>query len=291
MSLSVTTEFRHEYEQERSIWLRRRFLWYTGVILVFTVLVLLLSSVLLLTFAINTVQQWMNIVFSVISGMLYVLAFLAAWRTVMKREQLLRLVYLLIVANGTLGILGTPIILEFTRDEIRDQLLSRAEFLEAVPDPEAMIETLTDSAVDAEPETPGDPETVVEASPEEQQTPVVTDRQVSETIAQIVVFGNGFVGIFMWHFIACLFLPWTPRESFKPMLPLLILNALVTLFYIRLVPVYGTVTILASPLVAVPGMAVCWWRTSRFRRSFAYRMLYGRYGEMRQELATARSIH
>ena len=290
MSLSVTTEFRHEYEQERSIWLRRRFLWYTGVIIVFTVLGLLLSA-LLLTFAINTVQQWMNIVLSVISGLLYVLAFLAAWRTVMKREKLLRLVSLLIVASGALGIVGTPIILEFTRYELRDQILARAERLETVSDPEAMIETLMDSAVDGEPDGSIAQDTVVEAIPEEPQPPVVTDRQVSETVARIVVLGNGFGGIFMWHFIACLFLPWTARESFKPILPLLILNALVTLFYIRFVPVLGTVTVLASPLVAAPGMAVCWWRTSRFRRSFAYRMLYGRYGEMRQELATARSIH
>lgn len=291
MSLSVTTEFRHEYEQERSQWLRRRFLWYTGVVITLTVLGLILSVVVLLTFANNTVQQWMNIVLSVISGSLYVLAFLAAWRTVMKRERLLRLVYLLIVASGALGILGTPVILEFTRDEIRAQILSRAEMLETVPDPEAIVESQADSADSAERETTDASGTDIELSSSEPPAAQVTDREVSVAVAQIVVLGNGFAGIFMWHFIACLFLPWTARESFKPILPILILNAIVTLFYIRFVPVLGTVAVLASPLVAVPGMAVCWWRTSRFRRAFAYRMLYGRYGEMRQELATARSIH
>lgn len=291
MSLSVTTEFRHEYEQERSRWLRRRFLWYTGVIIALTVLGLLVSTVLALSFANNTVQHWLNFVLSAISGILYMIAFLAAWKTVMKRERLLRLVYLLIVASGALGILGTPIILEFTRDEIRTQMLGRAELVAAVPDHEALIETLTDSEIDEQPQALDASESAVEATQQEPQPPVVTERQVSETVAQIVVLGNGFGGIFMWHFIACLFLPWTPRESFKPILPLLLLNAIVTLFYIRLVPILGTATIVASPLVAVPGMAVCWWRTSRFRRAFSYRMLYGRYGEIRQELATARSIH
>jgi serine phosphatase RsbU (regulator of sigma subunit) len=53
----------------------------------------------------------------------------------------------------------------------------------------------------------------------------------------------------------------------------------------------GTISILASPLTALPGAAICWWRQSRFRDKFHFQMLKGRYGEIKQELGYARKIH
>src|SRR5690606_21960666 len=107
----------------------------------------------------------------------------------------------------------------------------------------------------------------------------------------MVVAGNAVGSIFFTHFFACLFLPWTARESLKPIIPLLVLNAVVTLFYIRLVPQVGTIILLASPLIALPGALVCLWRQSRFRDRFHFKMLKGRYGEIKQELGFARQIH
>lgn len=111
--------------------------------------------------------------------------------------------------------------------------------------------------------------------------------------------------IFFWHFIACLVLPWSPRESIRPMVPLIgayIVAALV----LRGVPA-GAVTegvaattpsvlstllkSLLLPLVLVPGMLACWWRLSRHRRRFGRRMASQGFMELRRELAQARRIH
>ena len=56
MTSTFTTEFGHEYEQERGRWLRRRFLWYAGVSIGLNLLGLLISLgavVLILSFGLT----------------------------------------------------------------------------------------------------------------------------------------------------------------------------------------------------------------------------------------------
>ena len=43
--------------------------------------------------------------------------------------------------------------------------------------------------------------------------------------------GSVVLAIFFWHFTACLFLPWTPRDSLRPILPLLVAWVLSTLLF------------------------------------------------------------
>lgn len=98
------------------------------------------------------------------------------------------------------------------------------------------------------------------------------------------------LGIFVTHVLACLFLPLTPREATRPMVPLLAINALMTIiasddFLAKLL------TIALSPIIGLPGITICWWRHSRFRERFMQRMIRGRYLEMRRELVDARRIH
>jgi len=115
----------------------------------------------------------------------------------------------------------------------------------------------------------------------------------------ILVFQSGEVAqpglvwlgsIFMTHLLACLFLPWTPWESFKPILPLLFIHLVIAL-------VSGdswivkVVAILLSPFVAVPGVLICWLRDSRFRSKFQLKAFRGRYAEMKRELVDARRLH
>ncbi len=99
------------------------------------------------------------------------------------------------------------------------------------------------------------------------------------------------LGMFYSHVFACCFLPWTWRESVKPLVPLLILNAIVTIITSYQTPWIALGIIAASPVIGVPGAAVCWWRYSRFRDRVAAAALRGRYAEMRRELVDARRIH
>lgn len=93
------------------------------------------------------------------------------------------------------------------------------------------------------------------------------------------------------HFVACLFLPWTARESYRPLVPLIAAFAVIECIYIRQNPVTGAIAIALSPLMGVPGAAICWWRNSRFRDRFTLQVLRGRYAEIKAELTSARTIH
>lgn len=106
-----------------------------------------------------------------------------------------------------------------------------------------------------------------------------------------LVSGSALLSIFGKHFFACLFLPWTPRESFRPLIPLLILNAVIILIYMGSHWLLGPLLIVGSPLVGAPGGLICWWRHGRFKDRFQTTMLRGRYTQMRQELTDARRIH
>lgn len=285
LTLSVTTEFRHEYEQERAAWLRRRVLWYTGVIIGITAVSIAFYLVLLFLTDFTHLQQQLTIGISILSVSLYFLAFIAVLRSRMSREPLLRLVVMLIVANGAIGILSTPIILELTRNEVLSQVLQTPNPQNSMPQ-QAVESAQSDGVV-----SDADPEPVTDNIRSQDVREEYSEEEIDRAIAQMVIYGNSIGSIFLWHFVACLFLPWSPRESLRPIVPLLVLNALVTLYYIRLAPIASIVLLVLSPLVAAPGMAICWWRTSRFRDRFGYRMLRGRYGELKQELSTARSIH
>jgi hypothetical protein len=98
------------------------------------------------------------------------------------------------------------------------------------------------------------------------------------------------LSIFATHLLACLFLPLTPRESLRPLIPLLVLNAIMALasddsWIIK------TLGILSLPLVGAPGALICWYRHGKFRERFTNRMLKSRFGALRQELSNARMIH
>ncbi|MDY7109497.1 MAG: PP2C family protein-serine/threonine phosphatase [Planctomycetota bacterium] len=93
------------------------------------------------------------------------------------------------------------------------------------------------------------------------------------------------------HVLAALFISWTPREAIRPLVPLLVVSAVITLvFSPASLPVRLTF-ILLSPLVGVPGVLIGWWRHGRFRQKFQFQMLRGHYGVMKRELTDARRIH
>ena len=113
---------------------------------------------------------------------------------------------------------------------------------------------------------------------------------IEQSIDGTSVGYDWMVTVFVTHVFACLFLPWTPRESFRPLIPLLALYAVFKLLSAD--PwIQNLVAVAVSPLLALPGVAICWWRHSRFRERFAVQALRGRYTEMKRELVDARRIH
>jgi serine phosphatase RsbU (regulator of sigma subunit) len=93
------------------------------------------------------------------------------------------------------------------------------------------------------------------------------------------------------HFLAALFISWTPREAIRPLVPLLAVSAVITLIFSPAPIELRLLYILLSPLVGVPGVLIGWWRHGRFRQKFQFQMLRGHYGTMKRELTDARRIH
>lgn len=101
------------------------------------------------------------------------------------------------------------------------------------------------------------------------------------------------LSLFFWHVMASLFLPWTPRESLRPMLPLLAAWLLWHLAFGVAGGAWGTTLVeaLAAPLVLLPGILVAWWRLRRHRSRFRSEVSRRFFVSMRRELEQARRIH
>jgi serine phosphatase RsbU (regulator of sigma subunit) len=239
-SATFTTEFGHEFEAERGLWLRRRFLWYSGVVVVVTLVTGILPSLISLAIGAaggNLPKGGVPPILLGISAVTVSTALYAwAWFHVRRRPQgagdVLRLVFWLILTSGVLRLVTALVVLKLMRN-----------------------------------------------------------LDVTGPGGRDVTVGIGWVlNVFVMHLFACLFLPWTPRECFRPLWPLLALNAVFTLlggeeWYIKLI------WIAASPAVGLPGVFICWYRHSRFRDRFTLNALRTRYSEMKRELVDARRIH
>jgi serine phosphatase RsbU (regulator of sigma subunit) len=310
MQATFTSDFKHEYEQVQHSWLQRRFLWYCGVVIGVSVLamaIVVLAGIAQAKFddaGFWSLGMTYTIASSVVSVGLYVAAFVHVKRRPYKREAILRIVFWLIVLSGVLTLIQTPLTLAEGFGTPKKSAPDSAPADESPAPVDAAIPAPKHVA-GAVPETPSELFTIERAVP---SAPAAPEPAKSETdsgdeddekereptsdrrSALGVTAGNLF-NLFITHVFACLFLPWSPRESIRPMVPLLILNAVIMLFYIAQSPVGTLVGLALSPLVAGPGVGICAWRQSRFKDTFTYRMLKSRYGEIRQELHSARQIH
>jgi hypothetical protein len=122
-------------------------------------------------------------------------------------------------------------------------------------------------------------------------TAALTTRFVGEALDQPYDFGS-ITSIFFWHFTACLFLPWTPRDSLRPILPLLAIWSVHMLFLeTHVTPLNRILAVMFSPGVVLPGLLISGWRLRRHSRSFRSVMLGHHYRSMRREFSRARTIH
>jgi hypothetical protein len=123
---------------------------------------------------------------------------------------------------------------------------------------------------------------------------------------------SGFAALAVLYFFACVFLPWSGRESLRPMWPLLGLYAASQFLYLAIgvdgdpavqidasgdeassIPVRLIAAAAASlfaPLVLLPGLGVCWLRLWMHRRRFRKRMVHTGFLSMRRELSQARAV-
>jgi serine phosphatase RsbU (regulator of sigma subunit) len=113
----------------------------------------------------------------------------------------------------------------------------------------------------------------------------VTHAYVFASVALMVLFTN--------HFFACLFMPWTFVESLRPAALLLMgfMAVLLADAFRRQLPVGGLLWAVALAATFVPGSAICWWRSSQFRKSFRLQFESGKYRLLQQELQDARHLH
>ncbi len=98
--------------------------------------------------------------------------------------------------------------------------------------------------------------------------------------------------LFVWHFSACLFLPWTPRESIRPFVPLLIFWAALALFFSPDTDwTWRILKVAFSPAILGPGLLIATWRMQTHSRSFRTRMVGKQFLTLRREFSQAREIH
>lgn len=111
-------------------------------------------------------------------------------------------------------------------------------------------------------------------------------------------YNIGLAGFGITHFIAALFLPWTPVQAMKSAGIVLLANV-----FVRLVlrnhfwEMTGSqwsqigVGLLFTPIIAVPGTMVCAMRHSSRTQKFKTQFFQNRYGDLRRELVDAKRIH
>ncbi len=289
-SSTFTSEFGHEFEAERMAWLRRRFLWYMGV----SIGMGLIAIVTMVTVdapraTVGSLLAQFGV--QAVGLLVHLGAFAYVWRHRVPRVPVLTIVFWLILGMGALILLTGPIVLGPAGDQVRHALRENNGTPESV---RVQGLPLTVSS-GQKPAAPGSP------SPEETDQERRTRELVAKNLGNILAGFMGVWTIFGSHFFACVFLPWTARESLRPVLPLIGLNALLTGGYATAAIVGGGGSwgiaaaaaglIITSLLMPLPGLAVCWWRHRRFRNRFTFDALRGRYTELRAELTNARQIH
>jgi serine phosphatase RsbU (regulator of sigma subunit) len=97
------------------------------------------------------------------------------------------------------------------------------------------------------------------------------------------------------HVIACMFIPWTVRECLLPAAAMLVVNfAVVGADMIltldnpqRLFALGGMLLSILSP---APGVLICWWRFSNFRKRFRLTFETMGYRRLQHEIAGARRV-
>lgn len=98
--------------------------------------------------------------------------------------------------------------------------------------------------------------------------------------------------LFILHLSACLFLPWTARESLLPFVGLFVLWGVFALMMRPELPWWDRVfSVIFAPAIFLPGLSICAMRLQRHSREFRTRFMGRHFTAMRREFNRARTIH
>jgi len=294
-TLSVTSEFRHEFEAERTAWLRKRFLWYSAIVVALSVLDVsgAITSLALVWNHGGRLAGFGVLATSLGSMMIFLGPFMYVKRKAkrLNREGILRLVTMMIVGAGLLNLVEIPVAFRLSQAGER--------WSEAQRSAQEAKEAALSEAAAANPEAPT---TGVDAEAKKGDSGLRISMGPGNTAENSGLLRLPLGMVWLWSLnlmpmliFASLFLPWTPRESYRPVWPLVVCGAVFIVVYgviVRGAPLWmAGVTIAGLPIVGLPSAGIAAWRHGRFRSRFSYRMLRGAYGDMKRELLDARKIH
>src|SRR5688500_16829655 len=298
MTRPVTLEYEHhappnryewEMESERARWLRRRFLWFTGTLVVVAVVMMTAS---LLSLMDSRVSRSATAV-EVVANLVKIVAAGCAWYYALKwtrnERRLFSIAFWLVVGLGVLAIFASRISAELGFSH-QLQILEQEE---GVRFSSGGLEIRTGDRPGRQPVT-GVPEPLDFA---DAPAAAATGRRSAgfvSGIRQTVSLWTIWTAVFISHLLACLFLPWTVREATRPALILLAAAGFLVLGDLLLGRgsvwyVIGAVMLL--PLTVLPGIGWSWWRYSRFRRNFRNVFESKQLRQLTYELTGARRIH
>ncbi len=93
------------------------------------------------------------------------------------------------------------------------------------------------------------------------------------------------------HFVACCFLPWSPRQAFMPLVPVLVVWTALVLIFSGDSILERLLTVMFGLLIGVPGIVMCSLRHTQRLERYERAFFYKRYREVKRELVDARRIH
>jgi hypothetical protein len=270
-ALTSPSEMDHEFNIAWAKSLRRRFLWYCGVI-VFLTIPELAGILFLLCLPIELFNpRWVFTVLwmMLLSLVLYTGAWWYAYRSRPNRQMILALAFWLYVTASIIS-------------------LSVSRFQ---PSPEPRTSGLTAASEAAT--MPQGRMTFLEGIRQGMKASSRTTR-AGKPPSQAQAFAVAApIGIFINHLFLCLFLPWSFRQSIRPAMVILGFATGISLLDLAFGQT-GRVSLLTPMMVMmafVPGSVWCWWRFSRFRRRFKLYYESSAYQQLQKELTSARRIH
>jgi serine phosphatase RsbU (regulator of sigma subunit) len=307
---AAPSEFDHAYEQERGRWLRRRFLFYTGVSLGFGLLITIPTLIFLFSKESPGNVAFQTIVL-LISNLVYAAALVVAWRSRPVYGRILRVALATYLFASLLSVGFTHLYYMVSADTFQADLLQG--FRVGVADVE------TDRAKRSKTTRPATAATTLPSTNAfvRNETELFGGRvrhsYIAPAVTRIGSMPTTFTmpwaldNVMYWivwttllfsitfnHLFISLFLPWTVRESLRPAVAIgaafVFMVAVDTGVGVAWWPT-ALVALVLLPFSFVPGTVVCWWRYSRFNKQFKQRFESQGFKKLQDELIGARRIH
>lgn len=294
MSASVHVVDQREFDAQRMTDFRARFLWYAWIVAGINLLSFILNARLIAQNA-PMPAVTLDAAMDGFKTIIYLIAGARVRARPTSPSAVLLLVFWLITITGAAQLAVDRITFELRGNSSRQPLtITLPTVIAPLPPSDPPIEsrptTKPSTAPASEPAAPA-PAAAPSAMPIAQNPITFQPLSPFHAIPQLSVLSVGMGSILISHLFACVFLPWTPRESLRPMAPLLAVNAAITMLDARAHPIAAVVSVMLSPISVLPGLAVCWLQNRRLKDRFDFMRIRGRYEEMRNDLFQARRIH